>query len=87
MATNIDESMCTNDNVVQMGSEIMNLLKNNLKTAKSYISKELNRIIKKGSFEYHTNGKLPIDTLTIHYVGHPYTNMEEYYSDYKSVTL
>lgn len=87
MVTNIDESMCINDNVVQMGSEIMNLLKNNLKTAKSYISKELNRIIKKGSFVYNTNGKLPINTLTINYVGHPYINIEEYYSDYKSGML
>lgn len=80
----IDENLCVNNNVTQMGHEIMVELKNNLKNAKTYISKEYNRIIKKGSFIYKTKGKLPIDKITVNYLVYPYDNMEEYNSDYKS---
>ena len=87
MITNIDERMCVNDNVVQMGSEIMNLLKNNLKTAKTYISKERNKIIKKGNFIYNTKGKLAIETFNVKYIAHLYDNEKKYFDDYNDGSI
>lgn len=83
MSHSINEKLCVNDNVIQMGKEIMDEVEKRLKTTKSYISKELNRIIQKGSFVYNTNGKLPIESLTINYIIHPYDNINDFKEDYK----
>lgn len=79
----VNERLCVNDNVIQMANEIMAELKNSLKTAKCYVSKERLKIIKKGNFIYNTNGKLPIETFNVQFVVYLYNSEKDYHDDNK----
>lgn len=82
MSHSINEKLCVNDNVIQMGKEIMGEVEKRIKTTKCYISKERRKIIKKGSFVYNTNGKLPIESFNVQYVVYLYDNEETYLKEY-----
>lgn len=78
---NLNENLSVNDNVIAMTTEIETELLHIISKTNTSISKERNRLIKKGSFVYQTNGKLPIPSLTVHFVAYVYSNEKDYYRD------
>ena len=79
---NLNEELSVNNNVIAMTDEIEKELLQRIKSTKTSISKERNKLIKKGSFIYNTNGKLIIPSFTVNFVVYVYSNEKEYYRDY-----
>lgn len=78
---NVNENLSVNDNVIAMTTEIETELLQIISKTNASISKERNRLIKKGSFVYQTNGKLPISSFTVHFVVYVYSNEKDYDRD------
>lgn len=77
----LSESLAINDAVKQISNEIENILIRKIQNSKTYMAKEIDGIIKKGSFLINTKGKLSIDSLRVFFVIYLYDNEEKYYLD------
>lgn len=83
----INESLSVNDNVKRISEEIQNELLMRVNSSPIVMSKEFNRLLKKGVFTYFTNGKLPIESFKVKYYITLYPNEKKYYTEYDSRVL
>lgn len=77
----LSESLSVSDSVKKMSADIFAILADKVKNAHRYMSKERDRIIKKGNFTYKTNGALPIPSFMVNFIIYSYENQKEYDED------
>lgn len=83
----LEERLTVNDNVKQISDDIKNELLVRVKSSPTVMSKEFNRLLKKGFFTYYTNGKLPIESFKVKYYVTLYPNEKKYYEEIDSKVL
>lgn len=84
---NLEESLTVNDNVKQISNDITDELLMRINCSSIVMSKEFNRLLKKGIFTYYTRGLLPIDSFKVKYYVTLYPNEKRYYEEYRSGVL
>lgn len=83
----IDERLSVNDNVREISEDIKNEILSRIKNSPLMMSKEFNRLLKKGIFTYYTDGKLSVESFKVKYYVTVYPNEKKYYVDYDSGVL
>lgn len=80
----LNESLTVNDNVKRISSDIKKELIMRANSDMIVMSKEFNRILKKGMFTYFPNGLLAVNIIKVKYYIYQYANEKKYYQDYKN---